>query len=82
MHDKPSVSVGPPEVTDSLTELLRQRSGAFLARAAEGESVAFLPPADAALDNEGRRRAVRNVYLPERERKRASSGVRARPARS
>ena len=67
MYENTSVSVGQPEVTDPLTELLRQGSRELIARAVEAEFVAFLATYDAALDDEGRRQVVRNGYLPERE---------------
>ena len=67
MYENTSVSVGQPEVTDPLTELLRQGSRELISRAVEAEFVAFLATYDAALDDEGRRQVVRNGYLPERE---------------
>jgi len=67
MDENTPVSVGQPEVTDPLTELLRQGSRELIARAVEAEFAAFLAAYDAALDDEGRRQVVRNGYLPERE---------------
>ncbi|MAF08942.1 IS256 family transposase [Candidatus Poribacteria bacterium] len=66
MDENTRVSVGQPEVSDPLTELLRQGSRALIARAVEAEFAAFLTAYDAALDDEGRRQVVRNGYLPER----------------
>ena len=66
MDENTPVSVGQPEVTDPLTELLRQGSRELIARAVEAEFAAFLAAYDAALDEEGRRQVVRNGYLPER----------------
>ena len=67
MDENTPVSVGQPEVTDPLTELLRQGSRELIARAVAAEFAAFLATYDAAVDDEGRRQVVRNGYLPERE---------------
>ena len=67
MNENTPVSVGQPEVTDPLTELLLHGSRELIARAVEAEFAVFLATYDAALDDDGRRQVVRNGYLPERE---------------
>jgi len=67
MGENTRVSVGQPEVTDPLTELLRQGSRELIFHAVEIEFGAFLAEYEALLDDEGRRQVVRNGYLPERE---------------
>jgi len=67
MGENTRVSVGQPEVTDPLTELLRQGSRDLIFHAVEIEFGAFLAEYEALLDDEGRRQVVRNGYLPERE---------------
>jgi transposase-like protein len=67
MGENTPVSVGQPEVTDPLTELLRQGSRELIFHAVEIEFGAFLAEYEALLDDEGRRQVVRNGYLPERE---------------
>jgi len=67
MGENTRVSVGQPEVTDPLTELLRQGSRELIFHAVEIEFGAFVAEYEALLDDEGRRQVVRNGYLPERE---------------
>ena len=67
MGENTRVSVGQPEVTDPLTELLRQGSRELIFHAVKIEFGAFLTEYEALLDDEGRRQVVRNGYLPERE---------------
>ena len=67
MGENTRVSVGQPEVTDPLTELLRQGSRELIFHAVKIEFGAFLAEYEALLDDEGRRQVVRNGYLPERE---------------
>lgn len=78
MHENTPISVGQPEVTDPLTELLRQGSRELIARAVEAEFAAFLSAYDAVLDDEGRRQVVRNGYLPQRD---MQTGIGSVPVR-
>ncbi len=56
-----------PIVDDPVTELLRQGARRLLKAALEAEIEAFLEQYRDVTDNKGRRRLVRNGYLPERE---------------
>jgi len=56
-----------PIVDDPVTELLRQGARRLLKAALEAEIEAFLEQYRDATDDKGRRRVVRNGYLPERE---------------
>ena len=56
-----------PIVDDPVTDLLRQGARRLLKAALEAEIEAFLEQYRDATDDKGRRRVVRNGYLPERE---------------
>jgi len=57
----------PGQIEDQLTEVLRRGARALLAQAVEAEVEAFLAGHAQWRDEQGRRRVVRNGYLPERE---------------
>lgn len=57
----------PGQIEDQLTEVLRQGARALLSQAVEAELEAFLADHAPWCDEKGRRRVVRNGYLPERE---------------
>ena len=59
-------SVGHPEVSDALTEVLRQGARRLLADAVQAEVESFLSEHGWLRDERGRRQVVRNGYLPER----------------
>ena len=59
-------SVGHPEVSDALAEVLRQGARRLLADAVQAEVEAFLSEHGWLRDERGRRQVVRNGYLPER----------------
>ena len=54
-------------IEDPLTEVLREGARRLLAQAVEAEVAAFLAGYAQASDGDGRRRLVRNGYLPERQ---------------
>ena len=56
----------PGEVRDALTEILREGAQQLLAQAIETEVAEFLDRYREVRDDAGRRRMVRNGYLPER----------------
>jgi putative transposase len=63
---------------DSLTEVLRHGARALLAQAVEAEVAAFLAAHAELVDEAGRRRLVRNGFLPERA---IQTGIGAVPVR-
>jgi transposase-like protein len=67
MHEDTRVSVGQPEATDPLTELLPHGSIELIRLAVSVEFDRSLAEYEALLDGVGRRQVVRNGYLPERE---------------
>jgi hypothetical protein len=56
-----------PFVEDPLTDILRQGARQILAAALEAEVAVFLQQYNEEADDNGRRRIVRNGYLPERK---------------
>jgi putative transposase len=66
-EDSSVVRLGPQQaVEDPLTEVLRQGARRLLAQAVEAEVAAFLAAHGELVDDAGRRRLVRNGFLPER----------------
>ena len=57
----------PAGIEDPVTEVLRQGARKLLAQAIEAEVEAFLQEHAGLTERDGRRRIVRNGYLPERE---------------
>jgi len=66
------------EFEDPLTEILRRGARQLLAQALEAEVSLFLEQFAESTDERGRRRVVRNGYLPERE---VQTGIGPVPAR-
>ena len=66
---------------DPLTEILRVGARALLAQAVEAEVAAFLDAHGSLVDGAGRRRVVRNGYLPEREIQTGVGAVKVRQPR-
>lgn len=56
----------PEDVTDPLTELLRQGARQLIQQAVEAELTVFLEQFSLLRDDRGRRKVIRNGYLPER----------------
>jgi putative transposase len=56
----------PEDVTDPLTELLRQGARQLIQQAVEVELTVFLEQFSLLRDDRGRRKVIRNGYLPER----------------
>jgi putative transposase len=67
-----------PPSGDPLTEVLRHGARALLAQAVEAEVAAFLAAHAGLVDEAGRRRLVRNGFLPERA---IQTGIGAVPVR-
>ena len=65
----------PQPSSDPLTEILRNGARKLLAEAIEAEVEAFLAEFRQERDEQGRRRVVRNGYLPEREIQTGIGGV-------
>ena len=66
------------ELEDPLTEILRRGARQLLAQALEAEVSLFMEQFAEATDEKGRKRVVRNGYLPERE---VQTGIGPVPAR-
>lgn len=72
----------PPSPRDALTEVLRSGACRLLAEAVEAEVEQFLAQSRGEVDETGRRRVVRNGYLPEREIQTGIGGVSVRVPRT
>ena len=66
------------EFEDSLTEILRKGARQLLAQALEAEVLLFMEQFAEATDEKGRKRVVRNGYLPERQ---VQTGIGPIPAK-
>lgn len=66
---------GKQSEADPLTEVLRRGARRLLAEAVEAEVQAFLAEYQEERDEQGRRRVVRNGYLPEREIQTGLGGI-------
>ena len=72
---------GPGEVRDALTDVLRQGAHPLLTQAIETEGAEFLARHRETRDPEGRRRIVRNGYLPPRSIQTGIGAVRVNAPR-
>ncbi|MFQ5930240.1 MAG: transposase, partial [Acidobacteriota bacterium] len=72
----------PASAKDALTEVLREGAQRLLAEAVDAEVESFLEEYQELRDKHGRRRVVRNGYLPEREVQTGLGGIKVRVPRT